>query len=679
MSGMAGRRVLSGACLLLSAWLAAAPRQGSPVSGLDLDSFDRTIRPQDDLYRFVNGGWVDRTTVPPDRVSYGTFPELADRAEHQLRTLIEDVAARPDRKPGSTLQQIADLYASILDEATLEALGDGPLRPELARIDAIRTTRDLAAEAGALTAIAAGGPFAGTVTTDTQDPSRLIVLVTQGGTLLPDRDYYLKDDAKYVEVRRQYVAYLERLFTLAGRPRAADEARDVLALEIALAGAQLSQTESRNPGRTFNPFTLHQLAEAMPGFDWIAWARPQGIDRVAALSLTQPSFFRAFAELVPATPLATWRAWLAARYLTASAPYVSQAFNDVRFDFFGRVLTGQELPRVRWKRGVSLVSGFLGDAIGRLYVERHFPPAARERVETIAAHMIASYRDTLKGSTWLSPRARSSALAKLSALRVKVGYPDKWRSYAGLRIRPDDLLGNVQRAQKFQADDRLARLQESADPREWLVTAQTVNAYYNPSRNEIVLPAGVLQPPLFIVGADDAINYGAIGGLLGHELTHAFDNTGRAFDATGQSRNWWTREDEEGFAARARQLVDQFDAAEPMAGQRINGLLTLAENVGDLAGLAIACDAYRRSLGGTPSTVLDGFTGEQRVFLGWARTWRSLMREDYLRQWLLSTPYAPPEYRTNIPAGNLPAFYDAFGVKEGDKLFRQPGERISIW
>jgi predicted metalloendopeptidase len=676
---MSRRRGFLAASLLLSGTLAVAPRQASPASGLDLESFDRSVRPQDDLYRFVNGGWVDRTSVPPDRVSYGTFPALADRAEHQLREIIDEVAATPDRKPGSTRQQIADLYASILDEATLEALGDRPLRPELARIDAIRTTHDLAAEAGALTAIAAGGPFAGTVTTDPQDPTRLIVAVAQGGTLLPDRDYYLKDDAAYVEVRRQYAAYLERLFTLVGRPHAAEEARDVLALEVSLGRAQLSQSESRVPARTFRPMTLRDLASEMPGFDWIAWARPQGIDRVAGVSLTQPSFFRTFAALVPATPLATWRAWLTARYLTASAPYVSQAFNDVRFDFFGRVLTGQQAPRTRWKRGVSLVSSFLGDAIGRLYVERHFTPAARQRVETIAAHLIASYRQTLRSSGWLSDRARASALAKLSALRVKVGYPDKWRSYAGLRIRPDDLLGNVQRSQKFQDDERLARLQDSTDPREWLVTAQTVNAYYNPSRNEIILPAGVLQPPLFIVEADDAINYGAIGGLLGHELTHAFDNTGRGFDATGQSRNWWTREDEQAFAARAPRLIDQFEAADPMAGQRINGLLTVAENIGDLAGLAIACDAYQRSLGGKPSTVLDGFTGEQRVFLGWARTWRSLVREDYLRQWLLSTPYAPPEYRTNIPAGNLPAFYEAFEVREGDRLFRKPEQRISIW
>ena len=664
--------------LLCAATGVAAPPQ-TPISGLELANFDRSVRPQDDLFRYVNGGWLAKASVPPERVTHGTFAELTDRAELQVRAIVETVLANPDRKPGSPAQQIADLYLSIMDEARLEAQGAAPLRPVLARLAAIQTTKDVATEAGVLTALAGGGPFAGNITVDAQDPAKMIVQVAQGGTLLPDRDYYLKDDPLYVDVRARYVAYVTQILTLAEWPQPAENARAVLALETALARAQWSPTESRDATRTYNPYTLSTLSKAMPGFDWQAWARPQGIDRIEGVSLTQPSFFKTFAALVPATPLDTWKAWLATRYITAAAPYVSQAFNDARFEFFGRLLTGQEEPRVRWKRGVSLVSVFLGDLIGRMYVERHFPPTAKARMQTLVDHMVAAYRQALQDCDWMSNRAKASAGYKLSMIATKVGYPDQWRKYNGLEIRVDDLLGNVQRSQKFQADYRVARLREPADRREWLITPQTVNAYYNAAMNEIVLPAAILQPPLFNVAADDAVNYGAIGGVIGHELTHAFDNQGRAFDGTGAVRNWWTPQDEQGYGQRARRLVDQFQAYQPIPDVPVNGLLTLSENVGDLAGLSIAYQAYLRSLKGKPSPVIDGFTGEQRVFLGWAQAWRSLMRDGYLRQWLLSTPYAPPEYRTNVTAGNVAGFYAAFGVKEGDRLFRRADDRIKIW
>jgi putative endopeptidase len=651
----------------------------APVSGLDLANFDRSVRPQDDLYRFVNGHWLRTTAVPPERVSYGAFAALADKTELDLRTIIEATGASVNRKAGSPAQQIADLYTSVMDQARIEALGAAPLAPELARIDAIRSGRDLAAEAGYLTSIAGGGPFEGSMAVDADDSTRIVVRFAQGGTLLPDRDYYLNDGATYAGIRAKYEQYLTLIFTLTGRAQPAERAHDLLMLETELAKAQWTLADSRDLTRTFNPFTLDELAKTMPGWDWWAWARPQGLDHAAAISLTQPSFFRRFAALVPELPIETWKAWLAARYITASAPYVSWAFNGARFEFFGRVLTGQGEPRVLWKRGVGLVSLFLGDAIGRLYVEKHFSTTARARVRTIVNNLVTAYRRAILTSTWLTPAARRTALEKLSKMSIKVGFPDRWHDYRGFEIKPDDLLGNFQRGQRFQSDYRNSKVREPDDRGEWLMTPQTVNAYYNPVHNEIVLPAAILQPPLFNLDADDAVNYGAIGGIVGHEIGHAFDNTGRGFDGSGAVRNWWSAQDEQGFLERARILIDQYERYSPIPGMHVNGSLTLGENAGDLAGLSMAFQAYKISLDGRPSPVIDGFTGEQRVFLGWAQAWRTVVNDEFLRQWLLATPYSPSPYRANGPLGHIEGFYEAFAIKPGDGLFREPSARVRIW
>jgi predicted metalloendopeptidase len=579
----------------------------------------------------------------------------------------------------ATPQQIADLYASMMNEALIESLGVKPIRPELDKIAAITTPKELAAEAGYLSSIAAGGPFPGTVGLDPQDPAQFAVQVSQGGTLLPDRDYYLEDDPAFVDARARYEAYLTLIFTLTGRPTAAADARAVLALETALAGIQWTQAESRDVTRTANAFTLWRLPDEMPGFDWLAWARPQSLDRAGRLLLSQPSFFRSFAALVPTVPLDTWKAWLAARYITAMAPNVNQAVSNARFEFFGRVLTGQEVPRLRWKRGVSLVSSVLGDAIGRLYVERHFPAPAKARAQKLVDRLTDAYRGAIAGSEWLRPATKTEALRKLSTLSIKIGYPVEWRSYRGLVIKPDDLVGNIQRSRHFDNAYRMARLSRPADRSQWLVAPQTVNAYYNHALNEIVLPAGILQPPLFDSEADDAVNFGAIGAVVGHEIGHAFDDRGRYLDWSGRTRNWWRPEDQLEYAARARRLVDQFNALPPVEGLRVNGRLTLPENFGDLGGLSIAYRAYRLALAGRDAPVIDGFTGDQRFFLGWAQAWRFLIRPEYVRQWLLSSPHALPEYRANTPVSNLDAFYAAFDVKPGDKLYREPRDRIKIW
>jgi putative endopeptidase len=655
---------------------AGAPQPSALHSGIDLTAIDRSARPQDDLYRFANGRWLDATAIPADRVWYGTFVEMADRADADVREIIERAAIAPDRRSGSPSQQIADLYTSVMDAARLEALGDTPIRAELTRIDAIATPRDLAAEMGRLSAIGTGGAFAGTVGVDARgEPT---VQLEQAGTLLPDRDYYLSDDAAHADVRAKYVRYLATIFRLTHRARPDDDARAVVALESKLAEIQVPPADARDPAKTAERFTLDGLSREMRGFDWRAWAAPQGIDRVPSVILLQPSFFKSFAMLAGRTPMDAWRAWLAARYITASAPYLSAAFVDARFAFFGVVLSGQARPFERWKRGVSLVNAYLADAVGRRYVEKRFTPAVRDRATALTSQLIEAYRRAFAESDWMSESARSQASKKLARLKVRIGYPDRWHDYHGLVIKRDDLMGNVQRALRFENSQHLARLDPS-DRGEWTIAAQTVNASYSPSLNEIILPAAMLQPPLFDPDVEDAANYGALGAIVAHEIAHGFDDRGRGFDAAGAIADWWTPADERAFEARAQTLVGQFDAYTIPGGARVNGALTRAENAGDLAGLAIAVRAYERSLGGKPSRVIDGFTGEQRLFLAWAQMWRMKTREEYARQEALWNPYAPARCRANGAPANLPAFYDAFDVRPGDRMFRPPAARASIW
>jgi predicted metalloendopeptidase len=650
----------------------------SPKSGLDVAGFDRTVHPQDDLYAHVNGAWLKRTVIPDDRVTYGTFAEMVDRTDRDLHAIIQEIAARANRPPGSTAQQIADLYESTVNVARIEQLGAAAMAPLLKRLDAIASSRDVAAEAGYLSSIGAGGPFAGTVGIDPLNPGAPVVRITQGGILLPDRDYYLKDDAALAAIRAKYVDYLRAIFERTGRAAPADDARGVMAFETALARAMWSEADSRNLSTTYTRLTLRQLASEMPGFDWMAWARPQGIDRSPIVIVAQPSFFKAFAALVPTVPLSTLRAWLLARYVTAAAPYLNRDFDDARYEFFGVVLTGQARPRERWKRGVSMVSNFLGDALGKLYVEKHFPHTTRLRVQKMLTNVLTAYRDSLREADWLSPQARREALDKLAAISTGVGSPGRWRDYRSLTIKPDDLIGNWQRALTFDNQYRLGNLAGTAGG-EWAMPPQTVNAYYSPSVNEMVLPAALFQPPLFDPAADDAVNYGAVGSLIGHEIGHAFDDRGRRFDGAGAVRDWWTAADAARFEARAGRLAAQLDRYEPLPGLHVNGALTVSESLGDLGGLVVSLRAYRLSLKGTPAPVIDGLTGEQRFFMGWAQMWRAKEREAYMRSTLQSVPYLPASLRANAAVSNVDAFFDAFAVKPGNRLYRAPAERVKIW
>jgi predicted metalloendopeptidase len=653
--------------------------QPSTSSGLDPSSFDRSVRPQDDLYRHVNGGWLARTRIPPERASYAAFTELGDNVDADLLAIVEELMRTPNRPPGSVAQQVGDLYASLMDETRLERLGAAPIKDVLNRIDAIRSTPDFAAQSGYLQTIGTSGAFVGVVSADIGRRSRPALNLSQGGTMLPDRDYYLSGDPRFVELRAAYEAYLTRIFTLTARADPARDARAVLALETALARVQWPAVEGRDPLKTNNAFTIEDLVAKMPGFDWLAWARPQGISRTTTVVIAQPDFFVVFAALVPTTPLDTWKAWLAARHITNAAPFLNKAFADARFDFFGRLLVGQEAPRTRWRRGVSLVNTYLGEVIGRLYVERHFRPAARARMQSLVRNLLDAYRASIADVDWMTAATKREALDKLSRLSMKIGSPTRWRDYRRLIIRADDLIGNIQRAQRFENNYRLAWLTQPANRGQWLVTPQTINAYYHPAINEVVFPAAILQPPFFEPKADDAVNYGAIGAVIGHEIGHAFDDRGRRFDSAGTIRDWWTPDDDQEFRRRVQGLVDQYGRYSPLPGVHVNGSLTLGENIGDLAGLQVAYRAYTISRDGKPAPVIDGLTGDQRFFMGWAQVWRSKDREGYLRQLTLTSPHPPNEFRANGPLIHIDAFYDAFDVKPGDRLYLEPERRVRIW
>jgi putative endopeptidase len=657
----------------------AASQQPPQKSGIDLRSLDPSVRPQDDLFAHVNGRWMAETEIPKERVTYGTFVALADQADEDVQGIIDEIAALPKRRPGSPEQQIVDLYQSLMNEARIEELGIKPIRSELDHIEAIANAKDFASEAGHLSAIAAGGPFLASVEVDAARETEPVVRVNQGGTLLPDREYYLRTDEGSIAIRAKYEEYVAQVLAVISRPNPAGLAKSVMTLETELAAAQWPQAESRAAALSGQRFLVAKLPSEMPGFDWVAWGRPQGIGASSDVILSQPSFFKRFASLAQSTPIEVWKAWLAVRLVTAFAPFLSHEFDELRFEFFGRILSGQELPRTRWRRGVSLVNGYLGDAVGRLYVERRFPRASKDRVQRLVARVIEAFRTSIKELDWMTAATKREAMAKLSRMRVRIGGPDSFRDYYGLVIKPDELIGNIQRAKKRENDELMTRVAAPGEVREWLVTPQTVNAYYSVSQNEIVLPAAVLQKPLFDLEADDAANYGAIGAVIGHEIGHALDERGRTYDGSGAPRDWWKPEDEQGFSKRARVLVEQFDAMSPLEGSRVNGALTLRENLGDLGGLEVAYRAYRLSLQGRPAPVIDGLTGEQRFFISWARTWRSKTRDEYVKQSVLWNPYAPAPFRANIPASNLEGFYEAFGVGPSDKMYRDPAKRVGIW
>jgi len=697
------------------------------LSGVDTRYVDVSVRPQDDIYRHLNGKWLDTFKIPPDRGVYVSFTEVSDRTDDQLRTLVEGLAAAATPAPGADTagtgavagtgtgavagtgtgavagtgtgavagtatatgadpaaqadaRKIADLYASFMDEPRLESLGLQPLMPEFAAIDALKDKREIPALIAHLNQSGADAPYDFDVEQDARDSTKYAVNIGQSGLGMPDRDYYLKPDAKLAAVRTQYLAHVQTMLAMAGAKNAAVQAAAIFKLEKSLAEIQWTKVENRDPVKTYNKTPLADLGKLTPGYDWQAYLTGTGIaGKVDYVIINQPSYFTGLARIVKSTPLPVWREYFKWRVLSADAPYLSKTFADERFAFSGTALRGIPENRPRWKRGVMLVDGAIGEALGRLYVAKYFPPENKARIEALVHNLIEAYRLDIDTLDWMGPQTRKGAQEKLNKLVTKIGYPSKWRDYSNLKISRDDLLGNVQRATVFEFLRNLDKLGKPIDREEWEMTPQTVNAYYQPLMNEIVFPAAILQPPFFDVKADDAVNFGAIGGVIGHEISHGFDDQGSQFDADGNLHDWFTKEDHEKFAARTKALAAQYDAYEPVPGFHVNGELTLGENIADNSGLAIADKAYKLSLGGKEAPVIDGFSGEQRLFYGWVQGWRGKSRENEAIVRIKTDPHSPPSVRGTAPVRNQAGFYAAFGVKPGDKMYLAPEQRVTIW
>ncbi|BBY06599.1 M13 family metallopeptidase [Mycobacterium noviomagense] len=653
-------------------------------SGIDLTNVDAGIRPQDDLFGHVNGRWLAEYDIPPDRAVDGAFRSLFDRAEAQVRDLIAETAAAA-AAPGTDEQRIGDLYASFLDEETVEQRGVHPLLEELAAIEDAADPDALAAVLGALQRTGVGGGVGLYVDTDAKNSTRYLLHVTQSGLGLPDESYYR--DEQHAQILAGYPGHIARMFALVyggDAQQHAETAARIVALESKLAAAHWDVVKRRDVALTYNLRTFAEVQAEAAGFDWAGWVGALGStpELVAEIVVRQPDYLTAFAQLWGSEPLDEWKRWVRWRVIHSRAGMLTDALVREDFEFYGRTLTGAEQIRERWKRGVSLVQSLMGDAVGKLYVQRHFPPDAKARIDALVDNLREAYRISIEGLDWMTPQTRERALAKLDKFTPKVGYPKKWRDYSALVIDRGDLYGNYRRGYAVNYDRELAKLGGPVDRDEWFMTPQTVNAYYNPGMNEIVFPAAILQPPFFDPEADDAANYGGIGAVIGHEIGHGFDDQGAKYDGDGNLADWWTDEDRDEFAARTKALIEQYDAYTPRDlgnDHHVNGAFTVGENIGDLGGLSIALLAYQLSLNGKPAPVIDGLTGVQRVFFGWAQVWRTKARQAEAIRRLAIDPHSPPEFRCNGVVRNIDAFYDAFDVTPDDQLYLVPHRRVHIW
>jgi putative endopeptidase len=652
--------------------------QGGGQSALEERSAG--VRPQDDLFRHVNGRWLDEAEIPSDRASAGTFYDLNDAAEAHLRAIVEAAAASAAPE-GTDERRIGDLYASFLDEQTVERLGTAPLQVTLAVVDEVRDLPGLALALGRLARVGVTGALGLYVNTDAGQSDRYLLHLTQAGIGLPDESYYREET--FAPIREAYDRHVVRMLGLVGHPDPERAAPEVVAVEARLAAVHWDRVAARDAVKSYNRLSRAELAELAPHFDWSAWleglAAPATV--LEPVVVRQPDFLRGFSQALEEVPLEQWREWLRWRVVRSAAAYLSKEVVDESFAFYGTTLTGAPEQRERWKRGIDVAEGALGDALGRLYVAEHFPPRSKQLMLELVANLVEAYREDIEALDWMGPETRKRALDKLDRFTPKVGYPDEWRDYSGLEIRRDDLLGNVQRSDAYELDRELRKLGGPVDRSEWFMTPQTVNAYYNSGMNEIVFPAAILQPPFFDPDADAALNYGAIGAVIGHEIGHGFDDQGSRYDGDGNLHDWWTDEDRAAFEQRAARLIAQFDALEPAQapGQHVNGALTVGENIGDLGGLTVAAKAYQLATADQDVPVIDGLTGQQRLFLAWARVWRGKARDAEVVRRLAIDPHAPNEFRCNAVVRNLDEFVEAFGVQEGDGLWLAPEERVRIW
>jgi predicted metalloendopeptidase len=659
----------------------ARPQYGD--FGLDLSARDPAIKPGDDFYHYATGHWLKTNTIPSDRTRWGTLDQLSEDADERVRKLIQSLPGRPMGQPeraptGSIEQKVGDYYRAFLDEKAIDAAGLKPAQPALAAIAAAHSYEDIAALMGRpelqLKSLMDFG-----IGIDAKNPDRYLVVVTQGGLGLPDRDYYLKDDPKFQEIRTQYRAHLEKILSLAGVMDAAGQAAQILALEVTLADCHWPRAKLRERDLTYNLRSLAQLEQLAPEYSWKSMFAAAGLQDRTEVNVAQPDAIEKLAKVFTGVPVTVWQSYLEAHYLDTFAAVLPQPFDAEAFDFFGRKLNGQQEQRERWKRAVASVNGELGEAVGQLYVKEYFPPGAKAQALQLVENLRKAYAAHFATVPWMSAATRKVALEKLVAFRPKIGYPDKWRDYSGLEVRPDDALGNQVRAELFEWQRQLKRIDRPTDRGEWQMTPQTVNAYYNPVFNEVVFPAAILQPPYFDPHADPAVNYGAIGGVIGHEMGHGFDDQGAKSDAKGVLRTWWLPEDTAAFKKLADKLAAQYDSYEAVDNLHVNGRLTLGENIGDLSGLTIAYVAYHLSLHGKKAPVLAGVTADQRLFLAWAQGWHTLIRDERLRNQVMTDPHSPAPFRVNGVVRNVDAWYAAFDVEPGDKLYLAPEDRVHIW
>jgi putative endopeptidase len=666
--------------LLVAVAFAQQPTPNEPQHGLDPANLDRSTKPSQDFYQFANGGWLARNPVPPEYSRYGSFEELMEKNYRDLHKILDEAAENTSAPKGSNLQKVGDYYASAMDSAQAEKLGVTPLAGEFEQIASLNTTSDLPALLARRHVHGIPGLFNFFVEQDAKASTNVIAQLYQGGLGLPDRDYYTKDDDRSKMIRDEYVKHVTKMFELLGDATAADEAKTVMEMETELAKASMTRVEQRNPNAIYHKTSLSDLAELTPAFSWDAYFRGIGWTNPGSLNVCQPEFFKAMNRMIANRPVTDWKTYLRWHLIRATAPLLSSPFVNESFHFYGSVMTGAKELRPRWKRALSSVNEGLGEALGMLYVKEFFTPKAKARALEMVNNLKAAFEGRIETRQWMSEATRVKALAKLDAFGVKIGYPDKWRSYAGLEIDRGPYVWNAMRADSFEFKRQLAKIGQPVDRTEWGMTPPTVNAYYNPLMNEIVFPAGILQPPFFDPNADDAVNYGGMGAVIGHEMTHGFDDQGSQYDAKGNLADWWKPQDKNAFAARTKLVEEEFDGFVAVDSLHVNGKLTLGENIADLGGLTIAYAALKKSMEGKPEPpTIDGFTPEQRFFLAWAQMWRANYRPEELRRRLIIDVHSPSKFRTNGPIMNMPEFYEAFSVAPGDSMYRPEKERARIW
>ena len=644
-------------------------------AGLDFSNQDSSVRPQDDLYRHFNGGWLSTAEIPADRATDGAFMALRIESEARVREIIESATGSDEAT------KISNIYASFMAADAVNAKGASPIANELKEVDAIASLKDFISTLSKLEARGLSGIFGTFIYADMKDASTNIMYLQQGGISLPDEAYYREE--KYADIRAAFLVHVAKIFDLAGVPSSAALATKVMALETSLASHHWDQVKDRDATLTYNKMNRAQVSALMPAFDWELYLTAGEIPAIVldSVIVQQPSYFEGLSQILADFDLDAWKAWLKWHIISGAASYLSDEFVQENFAFFGKTLSGTPELRERWKRAVSMIEGSLGEAVGKVYVQKYFPAEAKTRMEHLVANLIEAYRVSINDLEWMSPQTKVKALEKLGKFRPKIGYPDKWRDYSALETTPDDLYGNVGRVIKFQRDHELSKIGKPVDREEWHMAPQTVNAYYNPVMNEIVFPAAILQPPFFGLDHDDAVNYGGIGAVIGHEIGHGFDDQGSKYDGDGALNNWWSDSDREAFELRTKALIAQYDALIPEEAPdvNVNGALTIGENIGDLGGLAIAYKAYQISLGGKASPVIDGFSGEQRLLLSWAQIWRAKVRPEEMRRRIATDPHSPAEFRCNQIVKNFTPFYEAFGVTEKDALWLDEQSRVQIW